>query len=136
MQRLPSYSILKYGFLSANFYRTIVKEHIPKRHGNLEEPILTDKKFDNTHNRIHGQTDDQLMYTENYYYGKSKNPADELPRKGRRQNNLEGDVPFFSVTSFLHRFKLKSLKRWKRSKKKKKERETSDSLTQPTAIPL
>lgn len=34
--------------------RCIIKEHIPKRHLNFEEPIKTDKQFDNTHNRIHG----------------------------------------------------------------------------------
>ena len=35
-------------------FRTIVREHIPKRHLNFEEPIKTDKKFDNTTDRIYG----------------------------------------------------------------------------------
>jgi len=38
--------------------RTIVREHIPKRHLNFEEPIITTKKFDNTHNRIYGERKD------------------------------------------------------------------------------
>lgn len=35
--------------------RTIVREHIPKRCGNLEDPIISDKKFDVTFDRIHGE---------------------------------------------------------------------------------
>jgi hypothetical protein len=34
--------------------RTIVREHIPKRHLDFENPIKTDKVFDNTVDRIHG----------------------------------------------------------------------------------
>jgi hypothetical protein len=68
-----------FGNLVIDLYRTIVKEHIPKKHLNFEEPIRTDKKFDNTHDRIHGHRRDELMYSENYHYGKNKNPADELP---------------------------------------------------------
>ena len=37
-----------------NCIRTITKEHIPKKHLNFEEPIKTDKVFDNTHDRIYG----------------------------------------------------------------------------------
>ena len=36
-------------------FRTIMKEHIPKRHLDFENPILTDKVFDNTSNRIYGE---------------------------------------------------------------------------------
>lgn len=38
--------------------RTILREHIPKRWGNLEEPIKNDKVFDDTKPRINGQTKD------------------------------------------------------------------------------
>ena len=69
--------------------RTIVREHIPKRHLNFEEPIITDKKFDVTHDRIYGERKDQLMYTENFYYGKSKNPADALPKVGQLSKRKE-----------------------------------------------
>ena len=69
--------------------RCITKEHIPKKHLNFEEPIQNDKKTDNTHDRIYGQRKDELMYTENFYYGKSENPADKLPRQGVKTKNLE-----------------------------------------------
>ena len=69
-----------------------MREHIPKKHLNFEEPIKTDKKFDNTHDRIYGQRKDELMYTENFYYGKSENPADKLPRVGRKTQNLEKEI--------------------------------------------
>lgn len=53
-----------------------MKDHIPKKHLDFENPIVTDKKFDNTHDRIHGERRDELMYSENYFYGKAKNAAD------------------------------------------------------------
>ena len=40
------------------FYRTIVREHIPKKHLDFENAIHTDKVFDNTKNRINGETRD------------------------------------------------------------------------------
>lgn len=67
---------------------------------NFEEPIITNKKFDNTHDRIHGERREELMYTENYYYGKSKNAADELPKVGRRTADLESQV-IFRLTHLL-----------------------------------
>jgi len=38
--------------------RTIVREHIPKKHLDFENAIHTDKVFDNTKNRINGETRD------------------------------------------------------------------------------
>ena len=32
------------------------------------------------------------MYTENFYYGKSKNAADSLPRFGKRTLDIEREV--------------------------------------------
>ena len=72
--------------------RCIVREHIPKKHLNFEEPIKTDKEFDKTHDRIHGERKDELMHTENFFYGKSKNPADELPRVGKKNQKLEQEM--------------------------------------------
>jgi len=37
--------------------RTIIREHIPKKCGNFEEPIKTEKVFDNTGDRIYGKRD-------------------------------------------------------------------------------
>ncbi len=72
--------------------RTIIREHIPKRCGNLEEPIYNDKKFDNTLDRIHGVRRDEIMQSENYMYGRSKNPADELPQVGKRTMLMEREI--------------------------------------------
>ena len=72
--------------------RSIVKEHIPKRHLNFEEPIKTTKKFDNTHDRIHGYRTDELMYSENYHYGKGYNKADAIPRVGLKNKRLEEEM--------------------------------------------
>jgi hypothetical protein len=69
-----------------------VKEHIPKKHLDFENPIKTDKKFDNTHDRIHGVRKDEIMDTENYQYGTSSNPADALPKYGKRTHNMEKEV--------------------------------------------
>ena len=32
------------------------------------------------------------MYTENFYYGKGKNPADELPKWGKKNDKLERNM--------------------------------------------
>lgn len=72
--------------------RTIVKEHIPKRHLNFEEPILTDKRFDNTYDRINGVTRPEAMITENREYGTAKNAADYLPKVGRKTQNFEREI--------------------------------------------
>ncbi len=72
--------------------RTIVREHIPKRHLQFEEPIKTTKKFDNTHDRIYGEKKDELMYSENHFYGKGVNPADQLPKVGLKQKRLEQEM--------------------------------------------
>ena len=68
--------------------RTIPKEHIPKRHGDLENPITHDKVFDDTHRRIHGEQQEMTMTSTNYNYGRASNPADNLPR-GVRTVELE-----------------------------------------------
>lgn len=62
--------------------RTIPKEHIPKKHGDLENPIIHEKVFDHTKSRINGKTEDLLMNTTNHEYGKATNPALDLPTKG------------------------------------------------------
>jgi len=36
-------------------FRTIAREHIPKKHLDFENPIKTDKIFDNTANRVYGE---------------------------------------------------------------------------------
>ena len=75
-------------------YRTIVKEHIPKRHLNFEEPITTDKVFDNTNQRIYGEKLIQPMISESYHIGKSVNPADNLPKVGYKTLQMEQEVSY------------------------------------------
>jgi hypothetical protein len=61
-----------------------MKEHIPKKHLNFEEPIKSDKVFDNTFSRIHGERKPEPMFSETSLIGTSKNPADNLPKIGRK----------------------------------------------------
>lgn len=72
--------------------RTIIREHIPKRHLDFENPIKTEKVFDNTQNRIYGEKIIVPMITESYYIGKSVNPADYIPKIGKKTLNLEADI--------------------------------------------
>jgi hypothetical protein len=72
--------------------RTIIREHIPKRHLDFENPIKTDKVFDNTQNRIYGEKINVPMITESYYIGKSVNPADYIPKVGKKTLGLESDI--------------------------------------------
>ena len=72
--------------------RTVPREHIKKKCGDLENPITSGKQFDNTHDRIHGIRRDEGMKSENYDYGKSSNPADKLPKVGLRTANFEREV--------------------------------------------
>lgn len=72
--------------------RTKGREHIPKKHGDLENPINHDKVFDDTKKRIYGKTEDQKMKTEAYYYGKAVNPASMLATTGKRTIDLERQI--------------------------------------------
>ena len=63
--------------------RTIVKQHIPKRHLNFEEPIEC-KSFDDTANRIYGERQPVPMSTETSTIGTGSNPADNLARVGKK----------------------------------------------------
>lgn len=67
------------------FDRSIVKEHIPKRHLNFEEPIVDDKAKDSTADRIYGERFQQpFMTTETSSIGAGKNPADNLAKVGKK----------------------------------------------------
>ena len=72
--------------------RTIVREHIPKRHLDFENPIKAEKVFDNTQDRIYGEKLNYPMITESYYIGKSVNPADNIPKIGKKTLGLEADI--------------------------------------------
>jgi len=69
--------------------RTITREHIPKRHHDFENPIVTDKVFDNTYARIHGQLITDEFRPTSETWGKDKNPAHNIPRVGRMNQLME-----------------------------------------------
>lgn len=64
--------------------RRVVKEHIPKKHCDFDTPIVSDKPYDNTNQRIYGEKLDAPMFSETYHIGKSTNPADALPKAGKK----------------------------------------------------
>ena len=67
------------------FDRTIVKEHIPKRHLNFEEPIAGAGGSDSTADRIYGErVEKPFMTTETSTIGTGFNPADNLAKVGKK----------------------------------------------------
>lgn len=85
-----------------------MKEHIPKKHGDLENPIITDKVFDNTSNRIYGELNPQPMISETYHIGKSTNPADNLAKAGRKEKMFEQEVSVSYDLNLICRLQKKS----------------------------
>jgi len=66
------------------FFRTVTRTHIPKRHLDFDNPINGSKNFDNTSNRIYGESRPELMTTNNTEYGTGKNPAAAIARSGKK----------------------------------------------------
>lgn len=48
--------------------------------------------FDNTANRIYGESRPEIMRPTCLDYGTSKNPADAIPRVGRKEKELEAAI--------------------------------------------
>jgi hypothetical protein len=69
-----------------------MREHIPKRHCDLENPIHTDKVFDSTANRIYGESKPEIMRPTCLDYGTGKNSADKIARVGRKNQELEAAI--------------------------------------------
>ena len=71
-----------------------MKEHIPKRHLDFENAIATDKVFDNTSGRIYGDRNQPAPFVSEMQgqIGKSYNPADNLPKVGRKTQQSEQEV--------------------------------------------
>ena len=72
--------------------RSIVREHIPKKHLNFEEPIRAPKKFDDTHDRILGEKKVEIMSAESFHYGTGVNKADALPKVGLKNKRMEQEM--------------------------------------------
>jgi len=72
--------------------RNICKVHIPKKWWDLENPIIHDKVFDDTHVRIHGIPVEETYDTYNHSYGKETNPADNFPKIGEKSKLIDSKV--------------------------------------------
>ena len=72
--------------------RTVPREHIPKKHLDFENPINTEKVFDNTSNRVYGESRPETMTTNNLEYGTGKNSADGIAMIGRKTKNIEREI--------------------------------------------
>lgn len=69
-----------------------MREHIPKRHLDFENPIKTNKQFDNTELRIWGEIQVTATNPSSSAYGTGKNPANDLPRVGRKTQMIEKEI--------------------------------------------
>ena len=69
----------------------MTKTHIPKKHHDFENPIQG-KMFDNTANRIYGESNQQLFNTNNTEYGTGKSKADGIARVGRKNQMMEREI--------------------------------------------
>lgn len=73
-------------------YRSIIKEHIPKKHLDFENPIVHNKPCEDSKSRIFGELSTNDFSTETKAIGTSYNPADNLPRLGKKRMQCEQDV--------------------------------------------
>ena len=69
-----------------------MRQHIPKKHCNFDEPIVNKTKMDSTTDRIYGQLNTVKMEAESSKWGTGKNPASELPTHGTKTLIQEKDV--------------------------------------------
>jgi len=102
--------IVKSHFL---FSRTIVKSHIPKKHLDFDNPPKTGGPTDNTTERIYGELKPQPMVAQSGVVGSGYNPADDLPKVGRKTQNMEREVSHYPLLNFLFRSLLKLPRRSK-----------------------
>jgi hypothetical protein len=69
-----------------------MREHIPKKHLNFDEPIKTNKVFDDSFKRIYGERKPMPVSTETSLIGTNKNPAEALPKVGKKFISREEEV--------------------------------------------
>ena len=83
---------LRWQFQNIFNFRTLTKEHIPKRHLDFENPINTKKQFDNTTNRIYGAIQDSATDPSSGVWGTGRNPANDISRVGRKTKLIEQEI--------------------------------------------
>jgi len=69
-----------------------MREHIPKRHLDFENPINTNKQFDSTVHRIYGEIMNSATNPTSTAWGTGKNPANDIARVGRKTQMLEKEI--------------------------------------------
>lgn len=69
----------------------MTRTHIPKRHHDFENPIQG-KMFDNTANRIYGESNQQLFNTNNTEYGVAKHTTQGIAQVGRKNARMEREI--------------------------------------------
>ena len=69
-----------------------MREHIPKRHHDFENPINTDKVFDDTNARIYGERLNTNFAPTSSAWGTGKNPAHLIPRVGLKTKQYEQQI--------------------------------------------
>ena len=69
-----------------------MREHIPKRNLDFENPIRTNKQFDNTEHRIWGEIQITATNPTSSAWGTGRNPANDIPRIGRKTQMLEKEI--------------------------------------------
>ena len=74
------------------FFRTVVREHIPKRSCNFEVPIVSNKPLDSTMDRIYGEKKPVPFVSESSHVGAGYNPADALPKFGKKTMAAEQEI--------------------------------------------
>lgn len=114
-------------------HRTKPREHIPKKHGDLENPIVHNKQYDVTADRIHGERRDDFLKTNNHEYGKAYNPADNLPKIGRRTEMLQAQVSILHNCQ-VHAEVAEELRLKKEKEDRMKEQRYFDSTAKTTFV--
>ena len=72
--------------------RTIIREHIPKKHLDFENPINNKKEFDNTVSRVYGEANQQVYGSNNTEYGTAKHSAAGIAKIGLKEAALERKI--------------------------------------------
>ena len=64
-------------------------QHVPKKHLDFENPISNNPNKIETKSRIFGENQASEMSTETKTIGTGRNPADSLPKVGKKQQDIE-----------------------------------------------
>ena len=70
----------------------MIREHIPKKALDFENPISSNKKFDNTVHRIYGEENQQVFASNNHTYGTAKSSTEGIARIGRKEAAREAKI--------------------------------------------